>query len=380
VYPFVQSTPFGKVKIYRNEEANRTRYIVAWLDPDNGRQRKAYDDEVQAHQRAEELVDDLQKGVSFRNNITATKAVRIAELESALAEHGATLSDAVKHYLLHLDSKKAKQVDVLEVVNQYLDRMEDKTGRHYETACCVLKKFGRSFNKSLSDVSVTEIDNYIKGISSKGRTRNNHLRYIKILFKHAQEWGGFLPEGQTAASKINKYNEDAVAVEVFSPAEIRKLLEAGGNLMPYLAVGAFAGVRCSEIQRLKWEDFDFESNTIRMDAGVTKTKRRRLAVMPDNLVAWLNSYTGTKKGPIVLQPNRLAAHIQQLCKKTKVAWKPNALRKSFISYRMAQPDAEAALVAKQCGNSPAMVEEHYKGLVSPKVAEEWFSLNPTTNT
>lgn len=376
-YPFVQSTPFGKVKIYRNAEGERVRYIVAWVDPDNGRQRKAFDDEAQAHQRAEEILDDLRKGVSFRNNITATKAVRIAEYEKLLAEHKATLADAVKHYLLHLERQHARKILAFDAVNKFLDSLEDKETRHYDTAKCLLTKFGRSFNKTLCSITLDELDRYFRGVSQSGRTRNNHLGYVKTFFKWAQEWGGFLPEGKLLIEKIKPYEEQSIKIEVFTPDEISKLLKtAGDRLRPYLAIGAFAGVRSAEISRLNWEDIDFETKTIKLSSDVTKTKRRRLVTMTDNLTEWLNTHEGPKAGPLVAVPTRLHKDIARLCNTAGVAWKDNALRKSYISYRMAQPDADATQVSKQCGNSPAMVEEHYKELVSPKVAEEWFSIAP----
>jgi integrase len=378
-YPFVQSTPFGKVKIYRNSEGERIRYIVAWIDADKGRQRKAFEDEAQAHQRAEEIIEDFKKGTSFRNNITAAKAVRIAEYEKLLGEHNATLADAVKHFLLHIERQNAKKILAADAVTKFLESIEDKKTRHYDTAKSVLTKFGRSFNKTLCSITLDELDRYFRSVSQTGRTRNNHLGYVKTFFKWAQEWGGYVPEGKMLIEKIKPYEEQSFKIEVFSPDEISKLLNAATDkLRPYLAVGAFAGVRCAEISRLNWEDIDFETRSIKLSSEVTKTKRRRLAAMSDNLIQWLNTHTGPKTGPLVAVPTRLHKDIAQLCNEAKVAWKDNALRKSYISYRMAQPDADAIQVSKQCGNSPAMVEEHYKELVSPKVAEEWFSVCPTT--
>jgi hypothetical protein len=46
---------------------------------------------------------------------------------------------------------------------------------------------------------------------------------------------------------------------------------------------------------------------------------------------------------------------------------------------MAQPDATSEQVAKQCGTSADMIEEYYKGLVAPSLAEGWFSMQPEEN-
>jgi hypothetical protein len=56
-------------------------------------------------------------------------------------------------------------------------------------------------------------------------------------------------------------------------------------------------------------------------------------------------------------------------------WKHNALRHSFISYRVAQTQ-NVAQVALEAGNSPQMIFRHYRELVRPADAKTWFSLAP----
>ena len=57
------------------------------------------------------------------------------------------------------------------------------------------------------------------------------------------------------------------------------------------------------------------------------------------------------------------------------AWKHNALRHSFISYRVAQIQ-NVAQVALEAGNSPRMVFSNYRELVRPADAERWFGITP----
>ena len=46
--------------------------------------------------------------------------------------------------------------------------------------------------------------------------------------------------------------------------------------------------------------------------------------------------------------------------------------------RLAQTQ-DAAKVALELGNSPAMLFKHYRELVTPEAAEEWFSIRPPEN-
>jgi len=56
-------------------------------------------------------------------------------------------------------------------------------------------------------------------------------------------------------------------------------------------------------------------------------------------------------------------------------WKHNALRHSFISYRVAAIQ-NVAQVALEAGNSPQMIFRHYRELVRPADAVKWFSIMP----
>ncbi len=59
----------------------------------------------------------------------------------------------------------------------------------------------------------------------------------------------------------------------------------------------------------------------------------------------------------------------------KFEWKHNALRHSFISYRVAD-NQNVARVALEAGNSPRMVFSNYRELVRPVDAKKWFDIRP----
>ena len=60
---------------------------------------------------------------------------------------------------------------------------------------------------------------------------------------------------------------------------------------------------------------------------------------------------------------------------TPFAWKHNALRHSFISYRVAHVQ-DVAKVSLEAGNSPRMVFSNYRELVRTADAEKWFGITP----
>ena len=63
-----------------------------------------------------------------------------------------------------------------------------------------------------------------------------------------------------------------------------------GDLIPWLTVGMFAGVRPDEAKRLEWQHIDFQRQHIDLPAKIAKDHRRRIIPMEPNLIDWLEPY------------------------------------------------------------------------------------------
>ncbi len=79
---------------------------------------------------------------------------------------------------------------------------------------------------------------------------------------------------------------------IFTPEQLKKLLEAAhGDILPALAIQAFAGVRTAEILRMEWSEIDLVGGYINVLATKSKTARRRLVPIAANLAEWLLPYS-----------------------------------------------------------------------------------------
>jgi integrase len=179
-------------------------------------------------------------------------------------------------------------------------------------------------------------------------------------------------------------------VQIFTPAEIERLLKAASPaFLPCLAIGAFAGLRSAEIERLDWSNIDLVGRHITIGADKAKTASRRVVPIADNLAAWLAAYAN-HEGPVwkgthddfyeAQQATAAATEIKAEPAKgvravKPVAWKANALRHSYASYRFALT-GDAGRVAGELGNSASIVHRHYRELVKPADAERWFAVRP----
>lgn len=145
--------------------------------------------------------------------------------------------------------------------------------------------------------------------------------------------------------------------------------------LPYWAIGAFAGLRSAELERLDWSEVDFEAGLIEVKASKAKTASCRLVTMQPNLKAWLAPYCNRRSGSVC--PIGLRKKLEADREKAGLLenWPNNALRHSFGSYHLAQ-FKDAAALALQMGNSPTMIFKHYRELVKPKDAERYWSIKP----
>ena len=135
---------------------------------------------------------------------------------------------------------------------------------------------------------------------------------------------------ETAADALGTYKIKRHDVEIYTPAEMSKLLNAADvDFIPYLALIAFGGVRREELCKgLLWGSINFDRGDIIVPAAIAKTNRKRKIVMSKNLLAWLAPYR-MKHGPIF--PHDPQRRIAKLANASGVKWKRNGLRHSFGS-------------------------------------------------
>jgi integrase len=206
------------------------------------------------------------------------------------------------------------------------------------------------------------------------RSRNT-CRVILAAFGNFLKKRGYLPADRpTAFQGMCVWKDEINPVTIYTAEEMRTLLDqANVILLPYLAIGAFAGLRNAEISRLDWKHIRFDRGFIECEASMTKTRQRRLVPISENLRAWLEPIA-QPSGPIVSYQD-VASVVCEFGHRIGLTWKRNALRHSYISYRLALvPDT--ARVALECGNSPDVIFQHYRELTEPAQAQEWFSIIP----
>jgi integrase len=245
------------------------------------------------------------------------------------------------------------------------------------------RSFAQAFQTNIARIEGGQIRDFLAGLNLSPRSYNNFRCAIVSLFEFAKS-RRYLPSDWNEFDGVDSVKDNGGAIEIFTPEELDALLtvrlpkpfvRASAQLLPFLAIGAFAGLRSAEIDRLEWQDVKFSTGYIVVEKGKAKTATRRIVPMSDNLKAWLQPYAKTRGKVWPHGHAYLYEVLQATAKAAKVPWKQNALRHSFISYRVADT-GDVNRIALEAGNSPAMIFSNYRELVTPEDGKRWFSIIP----
>jgi integrase len=372
------ATKLSKVKVN-----GRTMWCVTWPKIGKGRNRQFFKDKTEA-----ETVFD-QKKIEQENFGTAglafddKKRGEYLKCAEKLEPFGKTISDAVNFYVPHLRALK-RTCTAAELVDELL-KVKEADGvseRYLSDLRSRLTRFSDSFDgKQIAEMTAPQIDEWLRSLSNEETgnrlspvTRNNFRRVLITAFSFALGRGYCVgnPSEETAKAK-----EIESPVGILTVEETARLLEnAAPELLPYIAIGAFAGLRRAELEQLDWKEVDLQSALIEVTASKAKTARRRFVKIQPNLGRWLQPHaqlSGNVTPPgyrVLLENARDAAGITE--------WPQNALRHSFASYHLARFN-DAALLALELGHTNSnLVFQHYRQLVKPKQAERYWKIAPAS--
>ena len=162
-------------------------------------------------------------------------------------------------------------------------------------------------------------------------------------------------------------------MEIMPPAHVAEVMLAAQrhdpDIMRLLAVQFFGGLRTSEAMRIC--DAEIGERYIEVKAEKCKTRRRRLVTISPMLRAWLSA-GGTL--PVESKWKRLV----KVKRAAGVPFPANAARHSFCSYHYAH-FGSATQTAMQAGHSEAMLFAHYREVVTPEAAAEFWSILPKSS-
>jgi len=211
----------------------------------------------------------------------------IVQARKKLAGHGKTIEDAVTFYLDYLERIRRCNVTVAELSHEVVEakRKDGHAPMYIADLRKRLARFCADFGeRPVGGITVEQLDDWLRRLDCSPKTRMNFRANVGVLFSFAERRRMIdsNPILRTARPKlIDK------APEIFSVDELTALLNAAlsnaPDVVPMLAIGAFAGLREAEIKRLDWAEIDLRRNFIEVKADKAKTARRRIVRIQPNL-------------------------------------------------------------------------------------------------
>ena len=387
-----------KVRIKGKDGKKQTFWKVISPKLGGGSNRRFFKEESEADTHLELQQIQLANFGTAALSISEKLRVEAISCEEKLKAQGATLSQATDFYLAHLEST-IKSVSVADAVAAVL-KVKEGAGMsdlYLRDLKWRLGRLSQAFpDKRLSEISTDDIQGFLDGLGVGAVTRNTFRRDIRTLWGYAakRNWARMEVAANTEAAKATQKKPD-----IFTPHQVAALLSADqdDDLLAFHAIGLFAGLRVSEINRLSWDDVDLTGGFIHVSAANSKTRTRRLVPIQENLKAWLEPIAKTK-GPIIngtvnpktVRPRsaggtfgktgepgtfrRRHAAVIKAAGLTK--WPVNVMRHSFVSYRLAETQ-DAGKTALESGHDQAILFAHYRELVKPQAAKLYWSISPS---
>jgi site-specific recombinase XerD len=364
--------PF-RLRAYDDPTRPKLKFIVTFRELGK-RKRRFFTTKKEAETFTQQRNIEFQNQGREHGEFPSALRIMAGDAAAILAPFGKTIRDAAEFYAEHLRQQE-NSVSVAAAVAELikLKGAAHKSPRYVNDLGLRLGRFCKSHGeRTVASITAKELDEWLAGLEVAPGTRNTFRRDIRTLFSFCERRG-------YCASDPAKRTERAEAVDtppgILTPAQLAALLTAStADVLPVVAIGAFAGLRSAEIEKLDWSEVNLQSGLIEVTAAKSKTKKRRLVPIADNLAAWLQPLAEVA-GPVA--PAGLRKRLDAAKERVGLLaeWPQNALRHSYGSYRLAQC-ADAARVSLEMGNSPQMVFSHYRELVTPKNAARYWQITP----
>jgi integrase len=297
------------------------------------------------------------------------------EAQELLAPLGVSIIDAAKEYVA-----RAALITKSETVSRAIQSLlaakkhDNLRDRYLKDLRARLARFAESFGeRKLADITSAEIDNWLRSLLLAPMTRNTFRLRLSVLFAYGRVRGWVTDNPVTAVKKV-RTSEPLPAI--LEPQQVARLLEvASEETLPYWAIGAFAGLRSAELERLAWRDVHFDEKVIEVPALSSKTASRRFVRIRPNLLAWLRPYE--KKCRLICPPGlrkRLEAD-RRAARFT--SWPVNSLRHSFASYHLARFRDPKDLALELGHMRPDTLFRFYHQRVKRPAALEYWKIVPS---
>lgn len=279
------------------------------------------------------------------------------------------------------DRPTGHQVSLAQAIEEYEERskarISDRTLKSYSVML-------RHFKEDVGDIDLASFKKadavkYLDRFLAKPPTWKAYHKTLSKFFAEAlkMEWVTLNPFSNLDAPKSAPPERKFMSVQDAKLA-LQSVLKRKPQLIHFMTLGLFAGVRPVESLRLTSKHINMDTGYIHMTGDITKSHSYMERIVPinDTLRAWFEAYPFEDK-PVPVNDICYVDKALKACS-TQDHWERTAdnLRHSFATYEFAR-SCNSAQTAAICGHAEAIAMKHYRGRVTPEEASQYFALLPS---
>ncbi len=363
---------------HRQKQFPSRNELVAWVEAEQRKRAKQRKMVAMSERRGDSVVT--------LSHLTPSEKAALAQAIEIIRKAGGrveAIADASETYAKHQLTGAKKTV--AEIVAEHLDAIQlrrrpatVRDRRHN------LKTFVEAYGDRLAAaITTADVERWVLA-SGNPPTQAARFRAVHALYGFAIK-RRYLKENPAATVEPIEANPpDKVAILSAADAEtiMRRAEQLEPQLVPYLAVGLFGGLRPeNELRNLDWSFINLEAKLITVTRRTSKTSRVRHVPIQPNLAAWLNTVPEAKrKGTFHYYRRALRRVLGREQKKgaeklDPVPWAQDIMRHSYASYRQAIIKNIHQLV-EEMGNTPAVARAHYLNPPPEAEANRYWAIIP----
>ncbi len=397
-----------KIRV-RRYPTGRTKFVVDCGIVDGKRLQLAFDARKDAEAELRSRAKMRRQTGQIGHSLSPAALARYALAEERLSEAGMSIEEAVTLALAHGRALKRK-LSVAELVKEFVASRRSRAtpGRdmYVNQLNVSLGNFAAELRgRDVGSVTRQDVSGWLFGSGWASKTIKNYAGNVRTMFNWAMR-EGLASRNPSADIELPKQQTEK-EVSVLSPAQCARLLrlcafERGplwhpgrlaweGNafrfddLLGYVAVTLFCGVRPEEVKRSTRADLDLENGTFVVGSAVDKNARRRVVELSPVAVAWMRIWLERHPKQRAFKPANWRKKWEKLRRAAGLwPWPPDVNRHTFATMHFAEHQ-NLALLKAQLGHheNEATLHRHYRAVrmpdgraVSRAVAAEFWGLLP----
>ena len=377
------------VEIVKGVTVRETRPGLWQVDHycNGNRERKAYTDKTRATTYAEQVAAKLKNEGASAFDLPP-RAREDAARALNLLKGRATLEAVAQWWTARNPDGEA--VTVTDLSNRWLAAIQKQgcrpatmVERNHKANRLAALLGDRAAASITKDDLTAALDQY--GVT--GVTWDGYRRAWRAMFQWAED-EKLVPENPAAKMKAIRHDEKMP--EPLTVADVTKIMRAAEIHAPeiviWLAVQFFGGLRPGEAFGLCWEQVDMVERIIRVRPETSKMRRSRNAPINKTLAAWVMAYA-KGNGPVGVTTSggrdyhlfrkKINGKPGGLLALTGVKWIQDGPRKTFATAHHAT-HGDAAALAAALGHTGGLdvLFRHYRGLYTPSEAKRFWAIQP----